>query len=314
MKNNLLTNISNSLSKMTGRTSLVFRKNSPEILLGAGLAGVIVTIVTACKATLEADKVLDHHADKMERIHQAEKYQDEENPYPKEVAIREKTAVYVQTGFEFTKLYAPTIAIGSLSIASILVSNRILKGRYLGAVAAYNAISTSYNQYRGRVRERYGDEVDYELRYGVRKETVETKQIDENGKTVKKKETIEYIEGAPSDYARYWEKYLRDGVLNPNWEDNPEFNLYFLKGVENQANYVLHSRGYIFLNEVYDMLGFEHTQFGQLVGWYDDGSGDGYVDLGLYDATREGNRRFINGDANAILLDFNVDGMIWDKI
>lgn len=310
----MLSTITSTASKLTGKTGLVIRKNSPELLIGAGIVGMVVTVVTACKATMRAEEVLDHHAEKMRMIHEAEIYQDEECPYPPEVAVKEKVVAYVQTGVGFVKLYGPTLAIGSLSVACMLVANRILKKRYLAAVAAYNAVRSSYNQYRTRVRERYGEDADYELRYGVQKEKIEEKVLNENGKVVKKKEDVEVISGMPSDYARYWGKYLRDGVLNPNWDENPQFNLMFLKAIQAEVNDKLHARGYVFLNEVYDMLGFEHTQLGQVVGWFDDEAGDGYVDFGLYSLNNRENRRFINGEENEVLLDFNCDGIIWDKI
>jgi hypothetical protein len=52
-----------------------------------------------------------------------------------------------------------------------------------------------------------------------------------------------------------------------------------------------------------------------MVGWIDGGDGDGYVDFGIYDIAAVNNRReFINGYEPSIILDFNVDGVIWDKI
>lgn len=308
----LITTSANKINRFTGKTGFLIRKNSPEILLGGGIVGIVVTVVTACKATLKADEVLDHHEEKMKKIHQAEIYQDDECPYPSEVSTKEKMIAYVQTGGEFVKLYGPSIAVGSLSIACILWSNKILKTRYLTAVAAYNAVSTSYRQYRERVRERYGDNVDYEMRYGVTREQIEIK--DGNGKPTKKKETVEVINNNPSEYARYWGKYLKDGIINPNWDENPEFNLLFLNAKCEEAEHTLHARGYIFLNEVYDLLGFEHSQLGQLVGWVDDGTHDGYIDFGIYTLNNPTNKRFINGDENALILDFNCDGFIWDKI
>lgn len=307
------------IKKILNKGMLTVKKYSPEILMGTGIVGVVVTVVTACKATLKADEVLEKHAEKMNRIVEGEQITNEEGEeeviiYPPAVVARDKLVVYTQTGLDFARLYAPTAAIGSFSIACILVSNRILNKRYLAVVAAYNALSTSYNQYRRRVRERYGEDTDYELRYGVEWDKIEKKETDEKGKTKTKQEDVEVIDVQPSNYARYWEKYIRDGVLNPNWDENPEFNLMFLKAVQDEATRKLHARGYIFLNEVYDMLGFEHTQQGQVVGWFDDENGDGFVDFGLYNLNNRGNRRFINGQESTILLDFNCDGIIWDKI
>lgn len=311
--NELLTPV----TKFAGKTGLIIKKNSPELLMGAGITGVIITIVCACKATTRADEVLDHHAEKMKRIHDAEQFQDEECPYPPAVAVKEKAVVYAQTGLEFGRLYGPTLAMGSLSIACILASNRILNKRYLAVVAAYNAVSTSYEQYRKRVKDRYGEDIDYEMRYGVKREKINVYDLDENGDIIpktKRKEEIEVITDMPSEYARYWGKYLKDGIRNENWDENQEFNLLFLRGVQAEANYKLHERGYVFLNEVYDMLGFDHTQLGQVVGWFDDESGDQYIDFGLYSLNNRENRRFINGEERTILLDFNCDGIIWDKI
>lgn len=307
-------NLITSSNRLVGRTSLTIKKNSPEILMGGGIIGGVITIVLACKATLKADEVLDHHKEKMQKIHDAEQYQDEECPYPKEVAGKEKLVVYTQTAFDFAKLYSPAVGVGALSVGCILLSNRIISKRYLGVVAAYNAVSASYKQYRERVRERYGDQADYELRYGVEREKIEETVTDENGKKKTKKSEVEVISSTPSDYVRYWEQYIKNGVLNPNWDPNPEFNIMFLKGVQAEANHLLHGRGYIFLNEVFDMLGFEHTQLGQVVGWYDDGSGDGFVDFGLYNLNYPENRRVINGNEGVIILEFNVDGIIWDKL
>lgn len=311
---NIISSTYDGIARAAGKTGLILKKNSPEILMGIGIIGVVVTVVSACKATLKAEDVLEHHSKKMEKIKQAEQYQDDECPYPPATCAKEKAVVYLQTGGEFAKLYGPTVAIGTLSIACILGSNRILKTRYVGAVAAYNAISASYRQYRDRVKETYGDDADYELRYGVKREEVKTIVMDENGKTVKKKETVETINEGPSEYARYWERYLADGIINPNWDENPEFNLLFLKAKQDEADRMLHTRGYLFLNEVYDLLGFKPSQIGQLAGWLDNGTGDGYVDFGIYNLNNRGNRRFINGDENALLLDFNCDGYIWDKI
>ena len=114
-----------------------------------------------------------------------------------------------------------------------------------------------------------------------------------------------------SDYARFFD------VGNPNWEKDSEYNLMFLKRQQAYANDKLKANGYLFLNEVYDMLGIPKSKAGQVVGWiYDpeNGSGDNYVDFGIYNVNREAARDFVNGYERTILLDFNVDGNIWEKM
>ena len=87
----------------------------------------------------------------------------------------------------------------------------------------------------------------------------------------------------------------------------------FLKQQQSYANDLLKSRGHLFLNEVYDLLGIQRTKAGNIVGWiYDEKNpvGDNFVDFGIYDINRPKNRDFVNGYERTIILDFNVDGDI----
>ena len=85
-------------------------------------------------------------------------------------------------------------------------------------------------------------------------------------------------------------------------------------------NRKLDLNGYVFLNDVYRALGFESTPYGAVVGWYksknmDEMSGrDGFVDFGIFNPDNERARAFVNGYERSILLDFNVDGIIYDLI
>ena len=111
-----------------------------------------------------------------------------------------------------------------------------------------------------------------------------------------------------SIYARFFNK------ANRNWSTDPEINLMFLKCQERYATEVLKSKGYLFLNDVYDMLGIPRSKIGQCVGWMynlNTRLGDNYVDFGL---SADHNRDFIRRVDNIPLLDFNVDGLILDKI
>ena len=112
----------------------------------------------------------------------------------------------------------------------------------------------------------------------------------------------------PSQYARYF----NSGCAA--WTKDPECNLVYLRHQQNYATELLRHRGYLFLNEVYDMLGLPRTKAGQVIGWvYDEANpvGDNYVDFGIYN---ERNEDFVNGYAESLLLDFNVDGNVLDKL
>ena len=196
-----------------------------------------------------------------------------------------------------------------MSITSILVGHNILRKRNLALAAAYTAIDTSFKAYRGRVVERFGKELDKELRYNIKAKEVEETVIDEKtGKEKVVKKTIAVVDpNEYSDYARFFD----DGCNG--WSKDPEFNLMFLKQQQSYANDLLKTRGHLFLNEVYDLLGIQRTKAGNIVGWiYDEKNpvGDNFVDFGIYDINRPKNRDFVNGYERTIILDFNVDGDI----
>lgn len=316
--------IMNKVSGVFGNVSFKMKKHSPEILMAAGVAGVIVSAVMACKATLKVDAVMDETKEKMDKIHTAEENGTTEagEDYSKEDVKKDTVIVYAQTGLQLAKTYAPAVAIGALSIASILASNNILRKRNVALTAAYTVLDTDFKNYRSRVIEKFGKEIDRELKYNIKAEKVSATEVDaETGKEKKVKKNAFVVN--PSDvsgYARFFEKYTVDedgnSILNPHWEPNNEYNIMFIKAQENYANDLLRAKKRLFLNDVYEMLGLPRTKAGQVVGWVynkDNPVGDNYVDFGLY-TDNLSYSDFANGLDPAILLDFNVDGNIWEMM
>nr|DAF99928.1 MAG TPA: hypothetical protein [Siphoviridae sp. ctJT77] len=313
MKNNWLSKVGTSAAKFAGKAEFTIKKNSPEILLGAGIVGFVGTIVLACRATCRADEILEFHRRKIKDINDAKEIVDAdpegEMSYDVEIYRQDKAIRYLKTTGSLAKLYAPTIAVGTLSLACILTSRNIMQKRYLGVVAAYNGLSAAFEEYRKRVRDEYGEGLDKHFRYGTTYD--ELPVYDENGKKTKEKEQVEKTETGmvmqSDDSCRFFDS------SNPNWDKNPTFSMMWLRGQQNILNDILHTRGHVFLNEVYDALGFPHTPQGAVLGWI-DGEGDDCIDFGLYDPNKESVRRFVNGVDNVIMLEFNHDGVIWDKI
>lgn len=316
--------IMNKMSGAFNNVSFKMKKHSPEILMVAGVAGVVVSAVMACKATLKVDAIMDETKEKMDKIHKAEDdgVTESGEDYFIEDAKKDTAIVYAQTGFKLVKTYAPAVAIGTLSIASILASNNILRKRNVALAAAYATVDKSFKEYRNRVIEKFGQEVDRELKYNIKAEKVPTTEVDEEtGKEKKVKKNAFVVN--PSDvsgYARFFEKYTVDedgnSILNPHWEPNNEYNIMFIKAQENYANDLLRAKKRLFLNDVYEMLGLPRTKAGQVVGWVydkDNPVGDNYVDFGLY-TDNLSYSDFANGLDPAILLDFNVDGNIWEMM
>lgn len=299
-----------------GRGGLILKKYSPEILTAAGVIGTVGSTVLACKATLKVEDILDEAKKKsnlINAVHDGEIEVDAEytdKDYSKDLLVNR-----TQTAVKLIKLYGPAISLGALSITAILGGQHILRKRNVAVMAAYKLCEESFNNYRSRVKDELGEEKDRQFYYGMTEETIKDKVKSKDGKT---KTVTKKVEKAPdhlySQYARFFDE------ANINWDKSPEQNMYFLKMVQNQMNDKLKARGHVFLNEVYDALGFDRSEAGQLVGWVWNKdntameAGDGYIDFGIFDGNDYAKRAFVNGDERSILLDFNIDGMIYDLI
>ena len=303
----------NGVNRMLSKAGFKIKKHSPEILIVAGIAGVVTSAVMACKATTKINDILDQTKEEVGKVNDAlanEKIP--EDVYSKEDAKKDLAIIYIQTGVKLVKLYGPSLILGALSITSILASNNILRKRNVALAAAYAAIDNGFKEYRGRVIERFGKDIDRELKYNIKAKEISETTVDENGKETTVTKTVPVVESEePSDYARFF----CEGCAG--WTKDPEMNLVFLKQQQNWANELLKTRGHLFLNEVYDMLGIERSKAGQVVGWvYDETNPDcdNYVDFGIYDIYNERKRAFVNGWERSILLDFNVDGDIYSLL
>lgn len=305
MKNK--TEILKSVNGVTSKAVMKLKKHSPEILVVAGIAGTVVSAVLACKATTKVAEILDETKGTLDTIHEGmETGAINGQEYTNEDGKKDTVVVYAQTGMKLAKLYGPAIILGTLSITSILASNNILRKRNVALGAAYAAIDKSFKEYRGRVIERFGEQVDTELKYGIKAKKFEEIEVDpETGKEKKVKKTVMVADpNLQSDYAVYFDSKSR------NYETNPDYNRMFLKAQQTFANDKLQTRGHLFLNEVLDDLDLPRTPAGQIVGWTKDGP-DGYVNFRIVEVERETED---GRHEPALLLDFNVEGNIWEKM
>ena len=305
--------IINSVSYNAHRIGFKIKKASPEIMVVAGVVGVVTSTVMACKATTKVNDILEETRKQVDDVHNVlDSDVVSEDEYNNDDAKKDLAIIYTQTGVKLIKLYAPSVIVGALSITGILASHKILKKRNVALTAAYATIDRSFKEYRGRVVERFGKELDRELRYNIKAQEIEEKTVDKDGNETVEKKTISVVDpNMYSDYARIFD----NGSMG--WTKDPEYNLMFLKLQQNQANDRLRAQGYLFLNDVYDMLGIPRTKAGQIVGWvYDEENpvGDNFVDFGIYDIYNEKACDFVNGRERSIVLDFNVDGNILDMI
>lgn len=306
-------------------------EKSPEILIGLGIVGSVGATVLACKATLKSQETIKKNkqyrdlADNNIKNLPAKIYSEED--YKKD-----KLIISANTVKEVGLNYLPAITIGIASIASILCGYKILSKRTVMLMTAYNALEKSFMSYRQRVIEDRGIEKDREYLSGVK--AVQISKKDKDGKTKKEIVYKKTYGKNISPYARWftepvsYEQFLDIIKDKPNlypegttYEDyilyagtdffsSGQYNDMTLVAQEQNANDLLMSRGYVFLNEVYEMLGFEKTLAGQKVGWsLNSKTGDHYISFGLNKYPQQ--LGYIRGSR---LLDFNVDGEILNLV
>lgn len=306
------TKIMNQVSRSFSRAGFKLKKYSPEIFLAAGIAGTIVSAVMACKATTKVSRILDEAKDSIDAVHKCLDDEDMTDKYTEDDSKKDLVIIYKDTGLELAKLYGPSLVLGGLSISSILTGHSIIRKRNAALSAVCASINKGYKEYRERVVERFGEEVDRQLKYNIKAKEITETVADEEGKEKTVTKMIQVAESDKySDYARFFEQ------SNPNWEKDSEYNLMFLNAQQRYANDLLQARGHLYLNEVYDMLGIPRSKAGQVVGWiYDEKNpvGDNYVDFGIFDCHKPKNMDFVNGYEPVILLDFNVDGNILEMM
>lgn len=312
MKTEFISTLSRSFHKI----GFKFKKHSPEILAVTGVVGIVTSAVMACKATTKVNDIVNEAKETVDKIHESVGnglHTSDGEEYTEEVAKKDLTIVYAQTGLKFVKLYGSSVALGIASIACLLGSNHILRKRNLALAAALTNVATSFKEYRGRLVNRFGKDVDRELRFGIKAKEVEETVVDKDGNETTVTKTVEVVD--PNTAHSLYSIVFCEG--NNGWTRNAELNKVFLIQQQNWANDKLKMNGVLTLNEVYEMVGAPRTAYGQIAGWVwtEDGTiGDNFVDFGIFDVNNEKACDFINGREKSVILDFNCIGNILEYI
>lgn len=284
--------------KIINRGLLYAKKYSPQILTAAGIiSGIAATVVASIKST----KLKDIIEQEQEEIDNIRCTFDKAEGLTEQAFRKDLTKAYFRMGGKIVKLYWPAAILTVGSVTCILVGHGIMTKRAAALATAYAGLANQFESYRKEVTEKLG--VEEEKKIFINSATEETEEVDsKTGQKIKKF----------NDYSQYCKIF---DEFNDHYSPYSGDNFVFLKGCQNMANDLLHTRGHVFLNEVYTMLGFQHTKAGAVCGWL-DGHGDNFVDFGIFDR-RNGdmiNSAFINGDEKSIILDFNVDGPIYNLL
>lgn len=282
--------VPSTITRSVSRKSLVLKKNSPQIFFVGGVTGVLASAVLACRATLRLEKTVHEIKTELQDVKEASSL----NKLNEEEYIRNLTYVYTKSAVKLARLYGPSVLLGGVSIATLATSHTQLRRRNAALTFTLAAVSKAFDEYRIRMAEELGEERELEIYRDVRERELE---VDGKKEIVRSPGPDGY-----SPYARIFDESSRA------FEKNAEINHVFIKLQQNYANQRLHARGHVFLNEVYDSLGLEHTKAGAVVGWVRNGKGDNFVDFGLGQICQ---RDYYEP---RIWLDFNVDGPILDLI
>lgn len=304
-KNELITKVSGSVHKI----GFELKKHSPEIFIAVGVVGTVASAVMACKATTKLNDILEESKEQIDAIHEAPQKEELKDRYDEDMMRKDLALVYFQTGVKVAKLYAPAVILGTLSITSIVASNNILRKRNVALAAAYATVDKGFKEYRERVVERYGEQVDYELTHNIKTKEITETVVDEKGKEKQVKKTVEVADpNVTNDYIKYFTR------SNPYWDDTPDYVELFLRSQQNYANDRLKVDKVLTLNDVYDSLGFQKTKAGMVVGWvFDENNedGDNFIEFNVrkvYIPNEYGEEEL------AYAIDFNVDGNIYNKM
>lgn len=303
-------------------------EKSPVILLTIGVVGVVAGTVMAVKATKNSKDIDDELKEDLETLElkkqeELEKLTEANENEEVTELVSVKDDIYDMAVDYFTKedynklrnkivlnatkkyliLYSKSIVVETASIICIIAGFRIIAKRYAALAIAYAGLDNSFREYRKRVQKELGSEKESELYYGYKKELEKIK--DENGK-VKEVEKIKIDNHKLSQYAVFFDE------SSSEWSNEPGYNRTFLQTLEKSMQRRLETQGHVFLNEVKDKLGIPRTPEGQIVGWkLGMPNSDGYISFGLLN---DYNKEAINARNNVWLLDFNVDGNIYNEI
>lgn len=294
-----LTLIKNTVTSKAGLAVLASKTHSPAILFGAGVVGIVGTIVLSSRATLKLGDVLDEFEEKKELSNNAKvagRIKDE--THKSNTVILHSRLVR-----DIAKLYAPSVILGIASVGALGGSHYILTKRNAQLTAALTAVTKAFQEYRGRVKSEFGEEKDYEFMYGVDSREVLSQKKNGEDKVTQ----VKTFGHGLSPYAKLFDEE------NINWQDTPEYCAWFLRLRQNYLNDRLRTKGHVFLNDAYRELGMEDTEAGAVTGWTWDG--DTFIDFGVWtDDTLDGIKDFMRNKNGAIMVDFNVEGPIFKKL
>ena len=221
-----------------------FAKHSPDIFMGAGIAGMIVTTIMAVKATPKALQLIEEAGYKKG---------SDENPIED---MEYKPLTKMETFKVAWKPYVPALTTGILSVSCILSARSMNMKRNAALATAYTLSETALREYKDKVIETIGEKKEKSIKDAVAKDRIDKNPISNN-------EIIVTEKGNTLCYDMLSGRYFKSDIDR-------------LKKVVNELNRQMLNEGYISLNDFYYEIGLSNTKIGEDLGWNFD---SGLIDL-----------------------------------
>lgn len=290
-----------NLTRAVGAVKLLAKAHAPTIMVVSGVASMAGSVFTASKQTLKVEETLVPHVESLEKIQTG--IDLELDSYDTKAVQRDKVVVYTRVAKDLTVLYAVPGVLFIGGACLVFGGHRMLLKRNASLALAFTGLKKAYDTYRSNVRDEFGAEVDQAMLHGYK---IVEHTDPETGK-VTTINTRDWDAPGADPYNRVFGR----GETS-QWIDDLSVNKMFIAQQQRMAQILLGNRGYLYLSEVYEALGFPETDVSRVVGWkagYNpDGSKDiPVIDFGLDRALPDDWKYTQQGQ---IYLDFNCQGLI----
>jgi hypothetical protein len=288
-----------NLTRFIGAVKLVAKAKAPTIMVVSGVASMGASVVVASKKTLQVEPLLEPVVADLEKIQKG--IDLELDGYTSKMAAQDRGKVYGRTAIILTKHYIVPGVLFFGGAALVFGGHHILLKRNATLAVAFTGVKEAFDAYRARVREEFGDAADQGMLHGHRQIEI----IEEDG-TVRTVNTRDWDAEHSDPYNRVFDS------SSSQWYDDLGVNKMFVQNQMRMAQILLGQRGYLYLSEVYEALGFPETDVSRVVGWKEKRNPDGSKDIPIVDF---GLDRPMPDDwkynrKNEIYLDFNCQGLI----
>lgn len=217
----------NSVTKFFKDAQVTMSKYGPEILIGIGISGFTLAIISAVRETPKA----------MKRIEEVKKEENKDELTPMETA----KATW--------KYYAPAATLAVASAACIIGADSKHLKRNAALTAAYKISETALTEYKESVVETIGEKKEREVVDTVAKKKIEKHPVSDNEIIITGKGTTRCFETTSNRYFESDIEQIRRAVNNINHQMTTDI------------------MGYASLNDVYSEFGLSRTEIGDMLGW-----------------------------------------------